>query len=82
MFQQKPTDMDTFKQFTPVTDLKELDKLNVLDQNNDYQFLTKEQAKMSQLKLKREFLKIKIEELTESIKLLKEIHSPKNAKKN
>ena len=55
---------------------------NILDQFNDYQFLTKEQAKMSQLKLKRSFLQIKIEELTENIKLLKQIHSPKTPKKS
>ena len=65
-----------------VNDPQTLDKYNIFKFEDDYQFLPKEQVKMSQLKLKRAFYKQKIEELTENIAYLKNIHSPKKPKKS
>lgn len=62
--------MDTFEQFQQPTDPKQLDKVNVLDHNDDFQFISKEDAKISQLRLKKKFLIFKIEQLNEIIGIL------------
>ncbi len=72
--------MDTFNLYqNAITDPKKLDELNVLDENNDYQFLTKKEAKISQLRFKKSILRIKIEQINDTIALL---DTSKNTKKS